>query len=70
MCQYQSKNMEVDIKIISFESFLNLTFFNRSVSALIQFKTFLRPLSQNCQNLRPFFGLKFVKINLRPFKDF
>ena len=27
MCQYQSKNMEVDIKIISSESFLNLTFF-------------------------------------------
>ena len=27
MSRYQSKNMEVDIKIISSESFLNLTFF-------------------------------------------
>ena len=41
-------------KIISSESLLNLTFFNRSISALIKFKTFLRPLSQKCQNLRPF----------------
>ena len=42
MCQYQSKNMEVDIKIISSTSFLNLTFLNHSISALIQFKTFFK----------------------------
>ena len=54
MCQYQIKIMEVDIKIISSESFLNLTFFKSFISALIQFKTFLRPLSQKCQNLIPF----------------
>ena len=46
MYRYQSKDMEVDIKIISSESFLNMT-----ISALIHFKTFLRPLSQKCQNL-------------------
>ena len=46
--------MKVDIKMISSESFLNLTFFNRSISDLIHFKTFLRPLSQKCQNLRSF----------------
>ena len=27
MCRYQSMNIEVDIKIISSELFLNLTFF-------------------------------------------
>ena len=37
--------------------------YTRSISVLIQFKTFLRPLSQKLSNLRPFEGLKFAKIN-------
>ena len=48
MCQYQSKNMEVEINIISPESFLNLTFLE-----LFNFwhdKVFLRPHSQEYQN--------------------
>ena len=46
MCQYQSMIIEVEIKIISFESFLNLTFlglFNFCCDMIEDlFKIFLR----------------------------
>ena len=54
MCRYQSKNMEVDIKMISSESFFKSHISLSSISALIQSKTFLRPLSQKNKNVRPF----------------
>ena len=44
--------MEADIKMISSECFFSQILIH-SISALIQLKTFLRPLSQKCQNLRP-----------------
>ena len=47
------------MRIISPESFLNLTFLKSSISHVIQFKTFLRPLLKN--------GIfkTFVKIDFR-----
>ena len=46
--------MEVEIKIISLELSFIITFLNCSISAVTQFKTFLRPLFQKCQKLKPF----------------
>ena len=40
MSGYKSENMEVEIKVISPESFLNLIFQNCLISDLTQFKTF------------------------------
>ena len=66
--RYQSKNMEMEI--IGPESFLNLAFKNCTISAVMKFKTFLRPLTQKEHNLTHSLGLKFVEIDLRHFKDF
>ena len=61
--------MEVKIKILVLSRSL---ISHCSISAAIQYKTFLRLFLKmpKFKTLLTVYGLKFVKIDLRPFKDF